>query len=95
MTWDWTLVFWTIGEHSNNYTNGLVLSHLIIYLYIIYIKIKVSKLAIIVEGKLKGPFSIATTLIYRGGHYSFPWIAPLTIDPYLIMLSVKQDSIKY
>ena len=25
----------------------------------------------------------------------FPWIVPLTIDPYLIMLSVKQGSIKY
>ena len=38
----------------------------------------------------EAPFSIATT-----GRYSFPWIAPLTLDPHLIMLSVKQGSIKY
>ena len=31
----------------------------------------------------------------RRGHYSFPWIAPFTLDPYLLMLSVKQGSIKY
>ena len=30
-----------------------------------------------VEGDQKDPFSIATTLRCRGGHYSFPWIAPL------------------
>ena len=29
------------------------------------------------EGDLKAPFSIATTLRYTGGCYSFPWIAPL------------------
>ena len=41
------------------------------------------------------PFSIATTLRFRGGHYSCPWIAPLTLDPYLIILSVKQGGIQY
>ena len=30
-----------------------------------------------VEGDLKESFSIATTPRCRGGHYSFPWIAPL------------------
>ena len=35
------------------------------------------KLATIVEGDLKAPFSIATTCRSRGGRYSFPWIAPL------------------
>ena len=30
-----------------------------------------------------------------GGHYSFPWIAPLTLDTYLLLLSVKQGGIKY
>ena len=39
--------------------------------------------------------SIATTLKCRRGCYSFRWIAPLTLDPYLIMLSVKQGGIKY
>ena len=35
------------------------------------------KLATIVKGDPKVPFSIATTLRRKGGHYSFPWIAPL------------------
>ena len=49
----------------------------------------------VVKGDTKAPFSIATTSGGRGGHYSFPWIAPLTIDLYLIMLTVKQGRIKY
>ena len=49
----------------------------------------------LVEGNPKAPFSIATTSMCRGGRYSFPWIAPLNLDPYLLMLSVKQGSIKY
>ena len=44
-------------------------------------------LAMIIEGNPKAPFSIATTLTCRGGHF--------TLDPYLIMLSVKQEDIKY
>ena len=47
-----------------------------------------------VEGDPKVPFSIATTPRFRGRCYSFPWIAPLYLDPYLIMLSVKQGSTK-
>ena len=35
------------------------------------------KLANLVEGNQKAPFSIATTLRCRGGRNSFPWIAPL------------------
>ena len=35
------------------------------------------KLVTLVEGDLKAPFSIATTPMHRGRHYSFPWIAPL------------------
>ena len=49
----------------------------------------------IVEGDPKAPFSIATTQRCRGRCYSFLWIVLLTLDPYLIMLSVKQGSIKY
>ena len=45
----------------------------------------------VVEGDRKAPFSIATTPRCCGGRFSFPWIAPL----YLILLSVKQGSIKY
>ena len=49
-----------------------------IYLYIHKYKsskVKVN-LATIVEGDQKAPFSIATTLRCRGGHYIFPCIAP-------------------
>ena len=53
------------------------------------------KLPIVVEGDQKAPFSIATTLRCRGGRYSFPSIAPLHLDTYLILLSVKQGGIKY
>ena len=35
------------------------------------------KLATVVKGNQKAPFSIATTLRCRGGCYSFPWISPL------------------
>ena len=61
---------------------------------ILYIYIKV-KLATIVEGNPKAPFSIATTPMCRGGRYSFPGLLYFTLDPYLIMLSVKQGGIKY
>ena len=54
-----------------------------------------SKLATIVEGNPKAPFSIATTPRCRGGRYSFPGLLYFTLDPYLIMLSVKQGGIKF
>ena len=41
------------------------------------LKISKEKLATVVEGYQKAPFSITTTLRCRGGCYSFPWIAPL------------------
>ena len=51
-------------------------------------------MATIVEGNPKAPFSIATTPRCRGGHYSFPGLLYFTLDPYLIMLSVKQGGIQ-
>ena len=39
---------------------------------------KLVKLATLVEGDQKAPFSIATTLRYRGGRNSIPWIDPLS-----------------
>ena len=71
---------------AHTYDNH-VLHHIILYIicifYNIYIyihtyvyTIKV-KLATLVEGNQNAPFSIATTLICRRGHNSFPWIAPL------------------
>ena len=53
------------------------------------------KLATIVAGDPKAPFSIAITPRYWGGRYSFPGLLHFTLDPYLIMLSVKQGGIKY
>ena len=53
------------------------------------------KLVTIVECDPKAPFSIATTPRCRGGRYSFPGLLYFTLDPYLIMLSVKQGGIKY
>ena len=49
----------------------------------------------LVEGDPKPPFSIANTPRFMGWRYSFSWIAPFTIYPYHIMLSVKEGSIKY
>ena len=48
----------------------------------------------IVEADLNASSSITTTPKYRGERYSFLWIAPLTLDPYLLMLRVKQGVIK-
>ena len=53
------------------------------------------KLATVVEGDPKVPFSLAATAMCRGGCYFFHWIVPLTFHPYLIMLSVKQGGIKH
>ena len=52
------------------------------------------KLATVIEGAPKAPFSIASTPRYWRGLYSIPWIAPL-YPWYLIMLNVKQGGIKY
>ena len=41
-----------------------------------------------IEGDPEAPFPIATTSTYRKGRYYFPWVAPLTLDLYLIMLSI-------
>ena len=48
---------------------------------------------IVVEGDLKAPFSIATTPRDRVGSYSFSWIAPLTLEPYLKTPSAEQGDI--
>ena len=64
-----------------------ILSSIYIYIYIYNVK-----LAIIVEGDPKAPFSVATTPKCRVGRYSFHWIAPLTPNTLLTMLSVKQEA---
>ena len=55
------------------------------------------KLATVVEGDPKAPFSIATRL-HRGvgeGATPSPGLLHFTLDTYLTMLSVKQGGIKY
>ena len=51
-------------------------------------------MATVVKGNLKPPFLIATTLRCREGATPLPGLLHFTLDPYLIMLSVKQGSIK-
>ena len=53
------------------------------------------KLATLVEGDLKAPFSIATTIRCRVVTTPFPGLFYFTLDPYLIMLSAQQSGIKY
>ena len=45
-------------------------------------------MASVVKGKSKAPFSIATTPM------CFPGLLHFTLDPYLIMVSIKQRGIK-
>ena len=52
-------------------------------------------LATVVEGDQKAPFSIATTPKCRGSATPFPGLLHLTLNTYLILLSVKQGGIKY
>ena len=49
----------------------------------------------VVEGDAKAPFSIATTSRHWGRRYLFPWIDPLTLNPYFIMMGVNQGGIKH
>ena len=49
----------------------------------------------IVDVEPKAPISIAITPRCRERRYCFPTIVPLTLDSYLIMVSVKQGGIKY
>ena len=48
------------------------------YTYILFLNRHILiKLATVVEGDQKAPFSIVTIPRCKGGCYSFPWIAPL------------------
>ena len=49
----------------------------------------------VVVGEPKAPFSIATKPCCREEHYSFPSIALPTLDLHFIMLSIKQEGIKF
>ena len=87
------------------YMNIYLYIYLSIYIYIymnIYIYIYIymctqiyTSSPAVVKSNTKSSFSIATTLRCTEGCYSFPCVAPLILDLYLIMLSVKQRGIKY
>ena len=49
----------------------------------------------VIEADPKAPFSIATTPSCRGCATTFPGLLHFTLDPYFIMLSVKQGGIEY
>ena len=54
------------------------------------------KLATLLKGDPKAAFSIASRRRCKGGGATpFPGLLHFTLDPYLIMLSVKQVGIKY
>ena len=53
------------------------------------------KLATIVEGDPKAPFAIATTRGIGKSTTPFAGLLHFTLDPYIILLSVKQGGIKY
>ena len=61
----------------------------------IYIYIYIYKWPTVVEGDLKAPFSIAIISRCIAGRYSFPLIAPLTLEPLLKIPSIKQEGIKH
>ena len=88
----------TICIHLSIYTFGLFFfkeAHMCVYMSVyIFIYSKLANCSL-VKGNPKASFSIATTSRYRRGCYFFPWTAPLTLDPYLILLSVKHGGIKY
>ena len=67
---------------------GVAMIIIIIYCwrcYYILIGCGICKLANVVEDDTKAPFSITTTPRCKGRHNSILWIAPLILDPYLIM----------
>ena len=57
--------------------------------------IEISNLADLSQRWPNTPFSLATIPRCKEGCYYFSWIAPLTLDLYLVMSSVKQGDIKY
>ena len=64
-----------------------------LYIYI-YIYIYIASWPAVVEGDPRTPFSWATTPRSREGLYSFPWIAPLVLDLYLIV-NVGKNGLSY
>ena len=63
----------TLAAWKQRYTKEATLSA---YIYI-YIYLFISKFGKCIRGRPEDFFPTATTPMYRGGLYSFPWIAPL------------------
>ena len=70
--------------HTHRHTDTDRHTHTHVYIYIYW--------PTVFEGDPKAPFSIAATQRCRGRCCPFLWNAPLTIDPYLIMLLSKGAS---
>ena len=88
------ILFYLIFLHFVHRFYRLKMFLVLILIIIIYILFKV-KLATLVEGDLKAPFSLATTPRYRGGHYSVPWnvlLYPWSL-PYNAVLSKASSTI--
>ena len=66
------------------YIYNLHLMYIYIYIYICW--------PTVVECDPKAPFSITSTPRYRERRYSFPWTTPITLAPYLMILSSHQIS---
>ena len=82
--------------HTHTHTHKMCISLFFLANSRLFVVWHISKkMATIVEGNPKAPFSIATTPRCRGRRYSFPELPYFTLDPYLIMLSVKQGGMKY
>ena len=90
------LLSWEIQVQSQYFLNIHLWVHapflLVLVLVCVCVCVYIYKLA---NHSQRLPFSIATTSKCRGECYSFLWIALLTLDPYLMMLSVKQGGIEY
>ena len=59
-----------------NYQCNYMSIYMCICMYM-FLSLSLSLRPIVVEGDPKAPILIATTPRCRGGHNSFPWIAPL------------------
>ena len=86
------LVLISIGEVMSKCLSLDMVSYTRFFQFILVIKVK---LATVVEGDQKAPFSIATTPRCMEGCYSFLGLLHFTLDTYLILLSVMQGGIKY
>ena len=82
-------------DASMSLSLSLIYIYIYIYIYGLCLYIHISKVADLSQKWPEGSFSIATMPRRRKGATSFPGLLHFTLDPYLIMLTVKQGEIKY